>query len=80
MGKLLDHLRLQYPQITEQEEERSAHVPEGWDGEAGKALLHAIEEFKSARKGRYPKNLGELSLTDIQFAKQSQFAFYQRYG
>lgn len=61
----IDQVRLQYPQLTSQEEEHEgAQSVEGWASEPGKALLVAIESFKSLKKGRYPKHLGELSLSD----------------
>ena len=61
----VDQVRLQYPQLTAQEEEHEGAQPvEGWDSEPGKALLAAIESFKSTKKGRYPKHMGDMELDE----------------
>jgi hypothetical protein len=61
----IDQVRLQYPQLTAREDEHEGAQPvEGWESEPGKALLAAIESFKSAKKGRYPKHMGDLELDE----------------
>lgn len=62
MVKSIENLRLQNPQLTLLQDHQQESPSEDWDSAEGKALVAAIESFRVAKKGRYPKSINDLDL------------------